>query len=132
MAAIGKQESFNSAVQQGQVLFAHPGLWKAQHVRRIGTEKAFWASPGPHLRKSTLSRNISCLDLPRNLYEGRTSEDNDIEICDVNSDYAATLLAGQLLDANELRDALVETIRRMDARGLDDVSDIDDGDAIPG
>lgn len=48
------------------------------------------------------------------------------------TDHAATVLAGQLLDANELRDALVETIKRMETRGLGDVSDIDDRDAISG
>lgn len=48
------------------------------------------------------------------------------------TDHAATVLAGQLLDANELRDALVETIKRMETWGLGDVSDIDDRDAISG
>lgn len=65
---------------------------------------------------NTISKHF-CLDLPRNLYEEYAFEDDDTGF--VDSDHAATILAGQLLGANELREASVETIKRMEAQGLD-------------
>lgn len=43
-----------------------------------------------------------------------TFEDDDTGF--VDSNHAATVLAGQPLDANELREVMVETIKRMEAQ----------------
>lgn len=75
-------------------------------ANEVDTEQSFWASPGSYLRKSTLtmlSRNVSGMEIPPNVYKDNTFEDQDVEmsgVSTVNTDHALVSLRFWLEHSN--------------------------------